>query len=232
MKYIEADFHNNNHYVVSDIHGCGITFTALLEKINLQKSDSLYILGDMINRGKHSKKVIKTILNLKNSGYKVFCIRGNHEQFLIAEMNFNNRLQFKQISERLHLEWLLKKANPLEIKEKYFNFFNSLPFYIVCGNYILSHAGFDFSTPKYLENFYAMLQIRNATDFTFITDNKIFIHGHTPIRLSEIENSIINKKQIINIDNGCVYNDIDLQKGNLFCLNLKNMEYIIQKNIE
>jgi serine/threonine protein phosphatase 1 len=78
---------------ISDIHGCYNTFDSLLQTIGLSKeNESLYILGDMINRGKHSKKVIKKILSLQNQGYSIFPLRGNHEQFVIAEIQQNKVL--------------------------------------------------------------------------------------------------------------------------------------------
>ena len=38
-------------YVISDVHGHLDCFEAILEKINLQPDDRLYIFGDVIDRG-------------------------------------------------------------------------------------------------------------------------------------------------------------------------------------
>ncbi len=38
-------------YAVSDIHGCYDKYIELLRRINLKDSDTLYVLGDMIDRG-------------------------------------------------------------------------------------------------------------------------------------------------------------------------------------
>jgi len=69
---------------ISDIHGCYETFMALIEQLRLQKNDNLFISGDMVNRGKDSKKLIKRLIALKKDGYHIFPIRGNHEQAIIA----------------------------------------------------------------------------------------------------------------------------------------------------
>lgn len=37
-------------YVLSDIHGNKENFDSILEKISLQPEDSLYILGDVVDR--------------------------------------------------------------------------------------------------------------------------------------------------------------------------------------
>ena len=38
-------------YVVSDLHGCYDKYKKLLERINLTENDSLYILGEIVDRG-------------------------------------------------------------------------------------------------------------------------------------------------------------------------------------
>ena len=39
------------HYVMSDIHGEADRFSAMLETIHFSSQDTLYILGDVIDRG-------------------------------------------------------------------------------------------------------------------------------------------------------------------------------------
>jgi serine/threonine protein phosphatase 1 len=71
-------------FVIPDIHGCSLTLWQLLfHKLGLQKSDTLYLLGDYIDRGPDSKGVIDSILELQRDGYDVQAIKGNHEQMLI-----------------------------------------------------------------------------------------------------------------------------------------------------
>ena len=38
-------------YVMSDIHGQKRRFDSVMKQINLQPDDTLYILGDVINKG-------------------------------------------------------------------------------------------------------------------------------------------------------------------------------------
>src|SRR5438876_897645 len=72
------------NFVISDIHGCLKTFRYLLEDIiHYTKSDTLYLLGDYIDRGPDSKGVIDYILSLKERGYRIYPLKGNHEQLLL-----------------------------------------------------------------------------------------------------------------------------------------------------
>ena len=38
-------------YVTGDIHGCYAQYRRLLEQIGLRESDTLYVLGDVVDRG-------------------------------------------------------------------------------------------------------------------------------------------------------------------------------------
>ena len=62
-------------YVMSDIHGCYQTYLKMLEKIGLRESDTLYILGDVIDRGKDGIKVLMDMMMRPN----VIPLLGNHE---------------------------------------------------------------------------------------------------------------------------------------------------------
>ena len=72
-------------YVISDIHGCIRTFEALLKMLHFSISDELYLLGDYIDRGPDSKSVLDLILSMRNKGYKIAALRGNHEELLLLD---------------------------------------------------------------------------------------------------------------------------------------------------
>ena len=49
-------------YVMSDIHGCYDKYKKMLEKIALSEEDTLYLLGDVVDRGEHGMKILLDIL--------------------------------------------------------------------------------------------------------------------------------------------------------------------------
>ncbi len=72
-------------YVCSDLHGYSIDkFMELLEKVSFSQEDTLYVLGDVIDRGKDGVKIIKWMMAQKN----VHLILGNHEAMLLACSDF------------------------------------------------------------------------------------------------------------------------------------------------
>ena len=49
-------------YAMSDIHGQYEQFLTLLEQIGIRKEDTLYILGDVVDRGPESMKILKYMM--------------------------------------------------------------------------------------------------------------------------------------------------------------------------
>ena len=70
---------NNRIIIVGDIHGCIEELNELMHKINLQPSDALYFIGDLIDRGPDSVAVVKKCYSLSLE-YNVKLILGNHEE--------------------------------------------------------------------------------------------------------------------------------------------------------
>lgn len=68
------------NYVTSDIHGCRREFEALLKKIKFSSQDTLYIIGDMIDRGPDSMGVLKIMASNSN----IYPVAGNHEFIMMS----------------------------------------------------------------------------------------------------------------------------------------------------
>ena len=62
-------------YVISDIHGEYGMCMSLLDEIGFSRQDTLYVCGDMVDKGNESVHLLKFMLNSPN----VRCILGNHE---------------------------------------------------------------------------------------------------------------------------------------------------------
>lgn len=77
-------------FAIADIHGCYSTFCALLDQIMLTREDELYLLGDYIDRGPDSKKVVDLIIQLQADGFAVKPIMGNHEQMLLDSIELQH----------------------------------------------------------------------------------------------------------------------------------------------
>ena len=169
-------------YFVSDIHGYYELFLRLLEKIGFSDADELYVLGDVIDKGKDSVRLIKHIMEAEN----IHMIIGNHEHSLLYEYHslmedspedfgaVLDRLQsrFERDDERLTFEML--------------DWLERLPYYIEGEDFIAVHAGIPVdSTGRVISPADALpeqlIYDRVFKDPTFAPrGDKCVIFGHTP----------------------------------------------------
>ena len=66
-------------YCVSDIHGNKKAFENILTLIDLQPSDTLYIIGDIVDRGPHGIEILRQVTRSPNMVF----LMGNHELMML-----------------------------------------------------------------------------------------------------------------------------------------------------
>ena len=74
-------------YAVSDLHGQYEAFVEGLEKIDLRESDELYVIGDAIDRGPDSIKILEHIKEHPNMDLLI----GNHEFMMLNSVEPNGK---------------------------------------------------------------------------------------------------------------------------------------------
>lgn len=69
-------------YCIGDLQGCHAPFRRLLDKIDFSPSrDTLYLLGDLVNRGPESLQVLRSLCAMGDAAQ---CLLGNHDIHLLA----------------------------------------------------------------------------------------------------------------------------------------------------
>ena len=66
-------------YVMSDIHSNSVAFEKMLELIEFNDNDRLYILGDLFDRNYGAAKIIERIYGKDN----ITVLMGNHEDMML-----------------------------------------------------------------------------------------------------------------------------------------------------
>lgn len=209
-------------YAIGDIHGCLKVLKAIFNQKIIKKDNTVVFLGDYIDRGPNSKKVLDWLIRNKEN-YNFKFILGNHEIMMSVAKTSNNRL-----TEWLHFggaqtldsykigdtsKWMNK------IDNTYWEFIESCKSYIEIGNFIFVHAGLE--TGKKIEEqnkhhlFWKKYEIPECYD-----SEKTVICGHTSRKNGEIA------------DFGhtiCI--DTFAYGGKwLTCLNVESKEYIKANN--
>jgi serine/threonine protein phosphatase 1 len=226
---------------VGDIHGCLKTFIRLVEDgIKLTRDDTLYPVGDFIDRGPGSKEVLDYVAELIKKGFRIRSVRGNHEEMLLESMTdpgyigswIYNGAESTLRSFGLNPEMLITSDTVHQIPKKYITQIEKLPYYIQLDDYLIVHAGFNFYMDDPFADTHSMIWSRESMYDPVKAGFRRIIHGHTPISVDEIKSSIKDPGcGLINIDAGCVYTSCpDL--GNLAAIDLDSKELFVQKNID
>lgn len=128
--------------VIGDVHGHYEALIKLLEALALGDDDEVYFVGDLIDRGPESARVVDFVIK---QGYH--CLLGNHEQMMLDAVGGGH------ISPQLLQAWLHSGGYPTlesynhQIPEDHLKWMQRLPLYFDLGDYWIVHAGVDPSLP-------------------------------------------------------------------------------------
>lgn len=128
-------------YVTSDIHGNLDRLKRLIKEIELSKKDTLYIIGDLVDRGEEPIEVIEYVMEKPN----IEVIMGNHDEMMLHSLKYKDKVQIERWSRNgcIPTEIGFKKRS-IKTQEKILNYIENLPYYKLIDNkYLLVHAGFE-----------------------------------------------------------------------------------------
>lgn len=209
---------------IGDIHGCADSFQLLVRKLDLKKHDQLFLLGDLIDKGEHSKEVIDYTMDLIEDGFKIFPLMGNHEQSFLAA--YQQGFDF-------FIDYLTQNNTDdfLDDIERYLAYFSSFEYCYDLGDWLACHSEFLVEEQSIYRGMRGMFAKVNFD----ITEQEILasrqVTGHFVTRTSQIATSIKNKDRVICLDSGCVYAENE-ELGYLAAFDLDSENLLLQKNVE
>lgn len=213
-------------YVIADIHGEYDKFMELIDKIGLKDSDTLYILGDVVDRGPHPIKALQKLMEMPNT----ICLVGNHELMALECLDFLMQeitdMSIDELDDKTLdnlLTWQFNGSNTTidefrklseEERLEVIDFIKDFDVYeeVKVGDrdYLLVHAGLgNYSPKKDIEEYslHELIWLRADYDEKYF-DDTIVITGHTPtqtIKDNPKPGYIYRKNNHIAIDCGATY---------------------------
>lgn len=202
----------NRTIVIGDIHGCFREFTGLLSKLQyIGEQDRLILIGDYIDRGPDSCKVVQFIryLELAFGKEKVIALKGNHEDLLLDYMTST------EPKERClaKYDWMRNGAAATidsweecnENIESYLEWFKSLRLFYETSDFYIVHAGVNPMYPLDNQKSEDRLWIRDSFINSHRDFGKTIVFGHTMIKGFSSKNEVCKLSgNKIAIDTGCV----------------------------
>lgn len=227
-------------YVISDVHGNYNLLVKLLKKIQFSKNDILYVLGDVIDKGKDVDKLLNLLLvKLKDNA---IVLAGNHEYEFVK---FIYDLIEKDASDDEIIKSSQKFLNIKTITFEQIDMIMNMQYYYEEEDFILVHAGIPFDlrgNPISLKDatIEDLVYDRRFKNENFLPPNiKCVIFGHTPTNFINGQQGKIIKYQKQNTigDKPSDYYKIHIDTGNyitgiLGCLCLDDMREIYVSEFE
>ena len=233
LRFVNKE--NGMNYAISDLHGRYDLFKKMLERIGFSDSDTLYLLGDCLDRGSDGCKIILDLANRMN----VVPIIGNHDFLAFYVLSKLSRAlkpgEEADLSEIIGA-WLMdggkstldefRALSPSEQKlvlSSIADFRNYAELKVGGREFVLCHGGISGYTPdRPLSDYSVENFIFKRTDYSkpIFTGNKYLVTGHTPTAAIEgaTEGKIYRANNHIAIDCGAVF---DLGLG---CICLDTLE--------
>lgn len=226
-------------YAVSDLHGRFDLYRLLLERLHFSGNDTLYILGDLVDRGEQGLAIILDVMDRPN----VHVLMGNHDYLasaILGKLSLGFRPGERADWQEMIDRWLLDGGRatyrefqallPLErrlVLNAMGDFLHFAEVRVGERDFVLSHGGIGNFEPTRPLSEYSIHELAfTRTDYAreYFKD-KYFITGHTPTALIEgaTEGRIYKCGNNIAIDCGAVF---DLGLG---CLCLDTMQEIYVK---
>lgn len=220
-------------YAIGDVHGRADLLTSLLLQIEVDTilypiaRPIVVFLGDYIDRGPDSKKVLD-LLATRSSPPEMVFLKGNHESFLLKFLENSALLdEWRQYGglETLVSYGLKPPINPTPFERTrlahafasvlpgtHRKFLQALKLSFICGDFLFVHAGLRPLIPIQQQKEDDLLWIRDDFLLWDKEFDKIIVHGHTPVLEPDIR---FNR---INIDTGA------FATGRLTCMMIEGTE--------
>lgn len=208
-------------FAIGDIHGCGKLLRKLLANLPFDKeTDTLVFLGDYINRGTESSKVLDTLLDVKATCAHTVFLKGNHEQSLLEYASTGDPetlslLRMMGVESTVTSYGVrvrqLRNLDGLPIAHR--DFLQTLKFSYAAGKYLFAHADIDdeiialalagitFPAPQQHAEA-GLLSSRRLSRESIGRDEFTVVFGHSPF-----ETPLVMADRIC-IDTGAVYGNV------------------------
>lgn len=205
-------------YAIGDIHGRHDLFEQLLDRIDRDRQDRenercvLVLLGDLVDRGPDSDRVVERALSLKSSFDRVHHLIGNHEECMIAALGGDVRAlrYFSRIGgdatirSYIRDDALYEAASfeelvtlfPACVPANHADFLRRGEDMVTYGDYVFVHAGVRPGVPLHSQAKSDLRWIREDFLSAKADFGAVVVHGHT------ISDQVEMRPNRIGIDTG------------------------------
>jgi serine/threonine protein phosphatase 1 len=208
------------NYVIADIHGNYEGFKKILKLVDYDMksgTDSLIILGDIVDGGRKTKQCIDLAVSIPNM---TFC-RGNHDEWALDWAMGGPELPV-WVHQGGYATMESYDYNRKNVPKSHIDLLKNAPYYIIKDDMIFVHGGFNPIIP--IENNKPVVLtwdrelIKYAKQHMIKGYSKVFV-GHTTTQLIESKTTPLQFNNLIMCDTGGGWT------GKLSIINIDTLDY-------
>lgn len=193
---------------IGDIHGCALSFEALLEALGPSPEDHLVFLGDYTDRGPRSREVIDRLLELDadaaaGRGPRCTFLRGNHDQMMLDWLERGEFELWRYNGGTTTLASYSNGSGWPSVPPEHTEFLRRTRLYLDTPDFCFVHAGLDPARSVSDNLLYGtaetFLWTREHLEAEHRRWEKPVVCGHTP------QPEVLFEDDLILIDTGCVF---------------------------
>lgn len=192
---------------IGDVHGCNSALSALINAVQPCPSDTIITLGDLIDRGPDSRRVLDRVMDLQ-----VHCrlvpIMGDHEAMLLDALTDSTKIERWLRcggTETLNSYGWKPGSSKQQLKDwipgPHRDFLAGCRHYYETSKHIFMHAGFQPELPMKEQPMEALLwRALDPKSAAPHCSGKVAVVGHSPQR----NGNVLDLGHLIGLDTNCV----------------------------
>jgi len=165
---------------IGDIHGHAKALAALVELVRPRQNDMLVALGDYVDRGPDTKRVLDQLIELQH-GCQLISLLGNHEEMMLGAREGRSDFAFWM---KFGGDAALDSYGPgramTNIPREHWEFLRGLPLYHETDGHFFAHANYAPNQPWSQQSAQVLLWLDLGDLPARHYSGKTAIVGHTP----------------------------------------------------
>ena len=169
------------YYAIADLHGrydlLEKSLDAITKHAPKDRDFKIITLGDYIDRGPDSARIIKTLMDFQSfDGVEMVCLKGNHEDIML-----------QTIDQGMYREWWYSNGgmatvlsyDNYTVDKEHLDWVRNLPLYHETPGHVFVHAGIpDTDAPLEDQNHERLMWMLYGRDDPGGWQEKTVVHGH------------------------------------------------------
>ncbi|MER8478825.1 metallophosphoesterase family protein [Mesorhizobium sp. M0220] len=206
---LEMDLQDTVVYAIGDVHGCykelrSLEQNILVDSASFERRKLIIMLGDYVDRGPQSARVLDHLLAPPLQGFQRICLAGNHEVVMLNYLDgiisreswlaigglqtlFSYGVDPSRMADLYGSSEEVDRRIREIIPAGHVSFMRALPVMVYSAKFVFVHAGIRPGIELAAQDEDDLLNIRSEFFEAAHLLERYVVHGHTPVDIPKLE---------------------------------------------